>query len=187
MSCCRVPRHMFCSRFLVTTMFLLSTTSTLAQLPPNVRVVDQNANAMGMPIDGKTWDTAFRYLQDGLDAMNVGQENDELWVAAGSYQPNLPLGTCDVDETFELINHVEMDGGFLGSQPGGGETLRSQRNPEQILTILDGGDKGCDMHVSHVVTADSVVELTAQRIYQDSLHMYLPMATARELIEQPGE
>ena len=77
------------------------------------------------------WSTAFRFLQDGLEIATSG---DQIWVADGTYRPNLgvsppPPDPCAV--SFALIDGVEIYGGFLG-----GETALAARDPESNTATL---------------------------------------------------
>jgi predicted outer membrane repeat protein len=124
-------------------------------LGPHVRLVD--ANATGTPINGETWPTAFRTVQDALDDMDPDdliQPVNEIWVANGTY---VPTARTDPDDsysaTFSLISGVTIYGGFAGNDfpqdppPGQprGETLRQERSQILNPTILSGfmGATGC--------------------------------------------
>ena len=82
------------------------------------------------PGDGTSWGTAYVDLQDARANVSCA----EIWVAAGTYVP----GTSRVD-TFALSSGVAIYGGFAGT-----ETLRSERDSEVNVTVLDGdiGAKG---------------------------------------------
>ena len=106
--------------------------------------------------DGSTWGLAFLDLQD---ALNVADEDDEIWVADGTYVPTVrtdPLVARSV--SFVMVPDVKIVGGFQGlSRSGGGETVKSQRNPELYETILSGNigdEEEADDNAFHVVTAD---------------------------------
>jgi predicted outer membrane repeat protein len=77
--------------------------------------------------DGSSWEHAFTDLQVALE---LAEDGDELWVAAGTYKPT--TGT-DRDATFALMDGVAVYGGFTGD-----ETLRSQRNWTTNVTTLSG-------------------------------------------------
>ena len=72
--------------------------------------------------DGSTWGLAFLDLQD---ALNVADEDDEIWVADGTYVPTVrtdPLVARSV--SFVMVPDVKIVGGFQGlSRSGGGETV----------------------------------------------------------------
>jgi hypothetical protein len=75
--------------------------------------------------DGTSWVTPFANLQQALDAAVSG---DEIWCAQGVYLP----GT-NRTASFHLDDGVAVFGGFLG-----GETERSQRDPNANPTVLEG-------------------------------------------------
>ncbi|MEZ4527559.1 MAG: choice-of-anchor Q domain-containing protein [Desulfobacterales bacterium] len=78
---------------------------------------------------GLSWaDTeAFGNLQSALSA---AAENDQIWVAAGTYSP----GPSAAD-SFSLLQGVGIYGGFNGT-----ETSLTERNWTANVTILDGGN-----------------------------------------------
>jgi predicted outer membrane repeat protein len=114
--------------------------------PAAVRTIFVRANAGGSN-NGTSWVDAFTDLQGALAAAKSG---DTIWVAGGTYKPT--TGT-DRNATFTLKNHVEIYGGFAGS-----ETSLSQRNVATNATILSG-DIGtvntAGDNVYHVVTGNS--------------------------------
>ncbi len=97
-----------------------------------------------------TWTQAYLYLEDALSA---AQSGDEIWVARGATPPAMhvytprdpfPPSTDPRRKTFLMKSGVAVYGGFLGTAPGGGETIRSQRNPEANPTVLSGDLDGDD-------------------------------------------
>jgi len=104
--------------------------------------------------NGLSWGTAFDDLQD---ALSVALENDEIWVAQGTYNPT---GTSDRDISFRPPYGVSIYGGF----PTGGDTFEN-RDPDTYETILsgdlNGNDSGDPRHASrsensyHVVVGTS--------------------------------
>ena len=92
--------------------------------------VDSTANNPNP--NGTTWASAFPNLQDALGAANP---NDEIWVADGTYYPDVGAGQTNDSTTskFFLPYGVSMYGGFSGS-----ETLRSERDPIANRSILSG-------------------------------------------------
>ena len=68
----------------------------------------------------------------------------EIWVAAGTYEPDQGASQTPGDRTatFRLVNSVAILGGFAGT-----ESVKTQRDPIQNETILCGdlvGDDGSD-------------------------------------------
>ncbi|MCB0630523.1 MAG: HYR domain-containing protein, partial [Lewinella sp.] len=105
----------------------------------NTIYVDQDAPPGG---DGSSWATAFKDVDQAMDFLSVtcGDYYPEIWVAEGVYYPvdQVPdPATPDYDprsKTFYLgRNGLKLYGGFNGT-----ETRRSQRDPDQYVTILDG-------------------------------------------------
>ncbi len=81
--------------------------------------------------NGSSWANAYTSLQTALDAAALGAY--EIWVAAGTYRPFRSFPVTDPTDTFQLHNNVALYGGFAGT-----ETLRSQRNWQTNVTILNG-------------------------------------------------
>jgi hypothetical protein len=109
--------------------------------------------------DGLTWATAYSDVQDALADVATNGDACEIWVAAGTYEPD--RGTGDRAGSFYLHDGVAIYGGFTGT-----ETERSQRDPRTYHSILSGdltGDDGPNFtnngdNSYHVVTADGVFE-----------------------------
>ena len=82
--------------------------------------------------DGSSWVQAYRYLQDGLQATSP---TDEIWIAAGTYKPDIGGNkvTGDRTATFQLKQQVPLYGGFQGN-----ETLRKDRDWKKNVTVLSG-------------------------------------------------
>lgn len=81
------------------------------------------------PWEGKSWDTAYRTLREGIDAVEKAGTG-EVWVAQGTYRP-----TSNADRTvsFQLKSGVALYGGFKGT-----ETKRKERDWKKRVTILSG-------------------------------------------------
>jgi len=107
-------------------------------------------NAKG-PWDGKSWATAYRAVQEGIDAA-AKAGGGEAWVAKGTYKPT---STTDRAISFQLKSGVALYGGFKGT-----EKKRAQRDRAKHATVLSGdigkpGDNGDNSY--HVVKgADNV-------------------------------
>jgi hypothetical protein len=120
---------------------------------PVPAVVFVDAGAGGANI-GTNWTDAFTDLQHALWACKNRPGVSEIWVAAGTYRPEVPGG--DRCASFQLVEGVAIYGGFAGS-----ETAREQRDPAANLTILNGDLNGNDgpnwqnneENSYHVVTA----------------------------------
>ncbi len=80
--------------------------------------------------NGSSWELAFSDLHDALDAAG-GESSSQIWVAAGVYVPG--KGSTDRSSTFELVDGVQMFGGFAGI-----ETSLDQRDPKVNKTVLSG-------------------------------------------------
>lgn len=147
------------------------TTDTGVSDPPDYpEVVDMGSyeyeykiyvdSTAGLGGNGKTWATAYRYLQDAL--AQAQSTNVHIWVAEGTYKPdqdedgNVTPG--DQQAAFELISGVEIYGGFPS-----GEGALDQRDPNYYETILSGdltgnddGFANNDENSYHVVTGSGV-------------------------------
>jgi len=95
--------------------------------PGGATVLRVDAQATGTPIDGLSWDTAFRTL---YDALAIAAGVDEIWMAGGAYTP-APLSKAA--ETFLLVPGVSIYGGFTP-----GASSRAERDPAHVKTILSG-------------------------------------------------
>jgi hypothetical protein len=122
--------------------------------------------------DGQSWATAYKYLQDALTAArNSGGAITEIWVAAGTYQPDRdcthPTGSLSRTATFQLINDVALRGGFAGNEDPATFDL-ADRDFQANQTILSGdlaGDDGPDFanndeNAYHVLKASGVASGT---------------------------
>jgi parallel beta-helix repeat protein len=109
--------------------------------------VDNNAPDYP-PGDGKSWDTAFKYLQDALLNNVFLKAGDEIWVAEGAYKPDQGDGisTGDRTATFQLVNGVTIKGGYAGldyQELGAlNPYARDIANYETILSGDLGGNDG---------------------------------------------
>jgi len=98
--------------------------------------VDQSAAGSG---DGSGWSNAFVSLQD---ALAKSRADDEIWVATGTYKPDLGDGITlgDRKASFSPPGGVSLYGGFAGW-----ETTRSQREWMENETVLSGDLQGDDV------------------------------------------
>jgi predicted outer membrane repeat protein len=79
--------------------------------------------------DGLAWGTAWRTVQEGLDAAAAAGGGD-VWVAQGLYTPT---STFDREISFELKPNVDLYGGFEGD-----EDSLDQRDWTAFATVLSG-------------------------------------------------
>lgn len=88
--------------------------------------------------DGSSWVNAYPNLQDALATATAG---DNLWVAAGTYNPDQGAGvtTGDRSASFLMKDGVKIFGGFAGT-----ETSFTQRDIDTHETILSGDLLGDD-------------------------------------------
>ena len=105
------------------------------------RIIYVDADAPGPVHDGGSWTNAYNYLQDGLA---VAISGDQIRVAEGIYKPDSnstnPDGTGDRKATFQLINGVDLRGGYAGY----GQPEPNERDIELYETILSGDLLGND-------------------------------------------
>ncbi|MFO0829560.1 MAG: right-handed parallel beta-helix repeat-containing protein [Phycisphaerales bacterium] len=106
--------------------------------------------------DGASWSTAFRDLQDAIDAAPIG-EPTQIWIAAGTYRPDRGTGVRSL--SFELKPQLALLGGFEGDELNAWE-----RSPAAHVTVLSGdllGDDGPNFanvgdNSFHVVSANAL-------------------------------
>jgi predicted outer membrane repeat protein len=93
--------------------------------------------------DGRSWATAYKYLQDALYDSALGY-GDTIRVAAGTYTPDKDergiVISSDPNATFQLVNGVELYGGYAGVS---GEDP-NERNPDTYVSVLSGDLAGND-------------------------------------------
>lgn len=126
----------------LTIIFILAGMFSMTQA--RVFYVYQNANSYNP--DGRSWQSAFATVQQGIDAASRSG-GGEVWVAKGTYYPTKKT---DRAATIQLRSGVSVYGGFEGY-----ETARSQRHYKRNKTVLSGniGRKNSKEDNSfHVVT-----------------------------------
>lgn len=102
---------------------------------PSANILYVSASATGNNL-GTSWAHAYTDLQDALDNNCAGVT--EIWVAAGTYKPSKYPANCNGcnsarDNTFQLKDGIALYGGFNGT-----ESLLSERDFENNVTILSG-------------------------------------------------
>ena len=115
---------------------------TSAAFGGTVLYVDDDAPLRG---DGATWETAFRFLQDGLAAAAPPRSGgSEIRIAQGTYTPDRneanPNGTGDQSVSFVLVDGVSVRGGYAGI----GHADPDARDIETFQTHLSGDLAGND-------------------------------------------
>lgn len=104
--------------------------------------------------DGSTWADAYTDLKDALTKARNCATVNEIWVAEGIYEPT---ATTDRNATFELVDGVDMYGGFPNPMAwGGGNPGMANRAVDTYVSLLSGdiGTAGINTDNSyHIVTA----------------------------------
>jgi len=103
-------------------------------------VVYVRRDALGQNLNGMTWATAFRTLQQGIDAADE-RGGGEVWVARGVYNESRGF-----NGTLLMRGGIRLYGGFLGD-----ESLRSERDWVKNLTIVDGFSANNGLPASPVI------------------------------------
>ena len=96
--------------------------------------VDGDVSSSG---DGTSWGTAFKTIQEAIDAASAG---DEIWVKQGTYVPSSEI---------TVYKDIYIYGGFAGS-----ETTKNQRDWRMNVTSVDGGTSIRCFNVSADATID---------------------------------
>ncbi|MDY0004444.1 MAG: DUF4215 domain-containing protein [Polyangia bacterium] len=95
--------------------------------------------------DGRSWPTAFRTIQEGIDAANSTAEPCEVWVKRGTYH----VFVGSERDTLTMRSRVSVFGGFTGH-----ESVREARDATMNETVIDGRAELDDaLRVFHVLTA----------------------------------
>ncbi len=123
--------YRFCVRLLATVSLL--TFSMSGPALGKVIYVDDDANAPG---DGKSWATAYRYLQDALADAKAAEKPAEIRVARGVYKPDEGANQKAGDRlaSLALITGVAISGGYAGIGMGD----PNARDVQAHKTVLSG-------------------------------------------------
>ncbi|MFN8348765.1 MAG: choice-of-anchor Q domain-containing protein [Spirosomataceae bacterium] len=124
--------------------------------------------------NGTSWADAFTDLQS---ALNIADNEDQVWVAAATYKPTRLLDAAESTNprtrTFFMKNAVKLYGGFAGT-----ESMLTERNPSLNLTVLTGDFNGDD-----VVTGEGS-SLTFANNAENAFHvMYVVDPNTEALID----
>jgi len=136
------------------TIFYLFALVIFAANLPAQSIFFVNQNVQGGLQNGSTWNDAYPDLQL---AIAVANENDEIWVASGTY---FPTASADRSISFIMKQGVGMYGGFSGD-----EVSKQERDWELNKTILSGDigipNNGSDntYHVLYCTGVDSTAVL----------------------------
>lgn len=117
--------------------FLTFAGSARAAAPAGTNVVFVNGSLATGRNDGSSWDDALRGPDALRNGLALASSGDELWIAAGTYDPAPPGG--DPGLSFDVGPGVALRGGFAG-----GETALDERDPAANPTILCGDLDGND-------------------------------------------
>lgn len=121
---------------------------------PTIYYVD--ADAMGMAT-GDSWADAFTSPQD---ALAVALDGDQIWVAEGVYTPATSVPSADPTVTFELVDGVEVYGGFAGT-----ESTLAERDTAAHVTILSGDIGGDDTNTDGNSIAETWSDIQGTNAY----------------------
>jgi predicted outer membrane repeat protein len=125
--------------------WLLTLLLLFSLIPPaTAKVIYVDADATGAN-NGSSWADAYNYLQDALSDANAAIKPVEIRVAGGAYRPDEntlhPSGAGDREATFQLLNGVNIKGGYAGlDQP----YPPDDRNVDKYKSILGGDLNGND-------------------------------------------
>ena len=131
-----------------------------------VKTTGSNSN------DGSIWANAFLTLQKALETARSG---DQIWVASGTYQPSVQVGGTGARfATFQMVEGVEIYGGFAGTESAVSERLGFGMGKANE-TILSGDLNGNDNY--SVSPWTGTVENCYHVFYNVGLVSYLTSAS----------
>lgn len=129
-------------------------TAAAVHAQPQVVFVDDNAPLGG---DGRTWQSAFNDLQDGLAVANVNLGAALVKIAQGVYRPD--RGSLDRQSSFLVTSGVTLMGGFAGR----GAPDPDERDPVAFVSVLTGDLRGNDTSTPESREDNSMVIIDAGR------------------------
>ncbi len=79
---------------------------------------------------GRSWATAFGTLERALEVSRAG---DEIWIAAGRYEPSASEGEIAPESGYVLRPGVSVRGGFFGDESSAGARKRVDRDGNGVV------------------------------------------------------
>lgn len=137
------------TKYLLSVLLFLSLGFSSPTWATSIIYVNASASPGG---NGSSWSQAYNDLQSALTQVPALPAPVQIWIAAGTYKPSLPVGDPHL-MTFNLPNNVLLYGGFKGN-----ESSLSQRNPVVNKSILSGDSNGDDLLPSDPNYANSIVD-----------------------------
>ncbi len=125
-------------------------------LCPSGTVIYVDKDASGL-IDGKSWNTAYQSLNDGLNAAAQCAGISQVWTAEGVYTPG-----SDRTDRFNLVPGVALYGGFAGIETG-----LDERDWTANPTILSGDIGRDDINTD----GNQIAEMPDDIIGDNSYHV----------------
>ncbi len=137
------------TRILISTVALIALvfagTTTAPALAATGPLCFVDADATSGENTGNSWPDAYTDLQSALTDTNC----TEIWVAEGTYTPD--ASGADRSATFQLVDGVEVYGGFDGT-----ESSRTERDAATYLTVLSGDIDINDSQTPVITDLDTV-------------------------------
>jgi len=103
--------------------------------------------------NGRSWETAFRHLQNAVAASSTAEKPVEIRIAQGLYKPDQGPGITAGDRTasFAMISGVALKGGYAGR----GSSDPNARDIQNYATLLSGDLHGNDVAYEQVIATES--------------------------------
>ena len=84
---------------------------------PSDRILRVDAGSKTASPDGKTWNTAYKNVQEAIDKLAESDQPGEVWVKAGTYEPTeLMEAGKDYTAAFIMKDGISVYGGFAGTE-----------------------------------------------------------------------